>query len=798
MKAIKKIKTIILLWAIVTGISNIATGQNQYGIQGTIYSQATKKPVEFATIAIAEIKKKFYTKADGTYSIQVENPGTYTLIISSSGFQTLTFSVTINGVIQKDIVLKPLAIKGAALTITGERDIQKVSRYTLTVKDLKAVPASFGDSLNALTSLPGVIRTGGFFGPLVIRGADPSFNGYFIDDIPVYNPQHFGAIHSIINNDLMNEIDLYSSSFPSPYANAIGAVISINTIDTVKEFGGSADVGLISSNILLKSPIIEHSDETNEEQKKGYWIVSGRYAYLSLFVPAVYKLLTGDEIESVPEYWDYQFKGKYYFSKSQSITFLFFGAYDYIKFINESTPPEEVDPLLASFEFKNNLGSHAVGIYYRWQPVSRFENTIVVFGSLTNSYNYLNIPSDSAADWVKDLQITSKPYIYGAKEKIKLEWWKDHAQFRGALEYTLYHFTNDGYTLVANAPLYNIPDFGDPDLFTKVPLGQKFNNHVIGAYAEQKFMFGGLTILPGIRTDYLTCTKQQTVDPRFMASYEFPTQTTLSYATGKYSGFIQTNSNLFNFQPNLAGAGDEYKPQKAYHNAISIEQKLSLLTIKAEGFYNYFEDLYQDDPVKDINDNVIQEGKSCGKLKTRGFELQIRIDQEENADGLFGWINYTYTKAEFKTGASIDPNGDKWFPSSYEQPHSLKMVIGYTIGKHTLSARFQAYSGFPYTPVIGSDESPDGSGRYVPIYDYAHLHSKRFPWEHRLDVRYSNKTNHEWGYVSWYIEVINIYNYKPKNNLAWNYYKEKGDDNPKLKSEEGLSFIPNFGVEVKF
>ena len=57
------------------------------------------------------------------------------------------------------------------------------------------------------------------------------------------------------------------------------------------------------------------------------------------------------------------------------------------------------------------------------------------------------------------------------------------------------------------------------------------------------------------------------------------------------------------------------------------------------------------------------------------------------------------------------------------------MVIGYTVGKHTISARFQAYSGFPYTPVIDSDESPDNSGRYVPIYDYDHLHSKRFPWD---------------------------------------------------------------------
>ncbi|MGQ9844175.1 MAG: TonB-dependent receptor [Spirochaetota bacterium] len=658
MSSIKKIITSIVFWAIVTDISTIATGQNQYAIQGTIYSQATKKPVEFATIAIAEIKKKFYTKADGTYSIQVENPGTYTLIISSSGFQTLTFPVTINGVLQKDIVLKPVAIKGAALTITGERDIQKVSRYTLTVKDLKAVPASFGDSISALTSLPGVIRTSGFFGPLVIRGANPRSNGYFIDDIPIYNPQHFGAIQSIINNDLMSEVDLYSSSFPSPYANATGAVISINTLDTVNEFGGSADIGIISSNLLLKSPITHYNEEMKQDENKGYWIVSGRYAYLSLLVPTIYKLLTTDKLESVPEYWDYQFKGKYYFSKTQSITFLFFGAYDYIKFINDATPPEEVDPLLASFEFKNNLGSHALGIYYKWQPSNTFLNTVLIFGSFTNSYNYLNI--QNGAPWVNNLHITAKPYIYGAKEKIQLEWWKDHAQLRGALEYTLYHFTNDGFTIVANVPLYTIPDFADPNLFTKVPLGQTFDNYVIGGYAEQKLMFGGLTLLPGIRTDYLIRTKQQTVDPRFLISYEFPTQTTLSYATGKYSSFLQTNSSLFNFLPNLAGAGNEYKPEVGYHNVVGIEQKFLLLTIKLEGFYNTFKNLYIDDPEYDASNNLIQEGKSSGQQKAYGFEVLVRLDKEENADGFFGWIDYTYTKARIKSGASIDPYANEW------------------------------------------------------------------------------------------------------------------------------------------
>ncbi len=82
--------------------------------------------------------------------------------------------------------LQPITIRGEGITITGTRDIQKVSRYTMTVKELKEVPGSFGDSVNALTSMPGVIRTDGPWGPMVIRGANPIQNRYLIDDIPIY------------------------------------------------------------------------------------------------------------------------------------------------------------------------------------------------------------------------------------------------------------------------------------------------------------------------------------------------------------------------------------------------------------------------------------------------------------------------------------------------------------------------------------------------------------------------------------------------------------------------------------
>jgi hypothetical protein len=148
----------------------------------------------------------------------------------------------------------------------------------MTVKQIKEVPASFGDSLNALTALPSVSRPMGIFGPLIIRGADEAVNGYFIDDIPVFNPMHFGGFHSVVNNDLIREIDLYFSAYPSQFANAQGAIININTIDEVDKAGGNVDVGLISASVLVKQPITETTYIDGKEKKEnvGYIIAAGR------------------------------------------------------------------------------------------------------------------------------------------------------------------------------------------------------------------------------------------------------------------------------------------------------------------------------------------------------------------------------------------------------------------------------------------------------------------------------------------------------------------------------------------
>ncbi|MFO1525614.1 MAG: Plug domain-containing protein [Turneriella sp.] len=103
-----------------------------------------------------------------------------------------------------------------------------VSRHQLQQHELKSVPATFSDNISALATLPGVNRPGGIFGPLIIRGAPDTADRYFIDDIPIIQPQHFGGFQSVISNELIDDMTLFSSAFPAYYGQALGAIIDIH------------------------------------------------------------------------------------------------------------------------------------------------------------------------------------------------------------------------------------------------------------------------------------------------------------------------------------------------------------------------------------------------------------------------------------------------------------------------------------------------------------------------------------------------------------------------------------------
>lgn len=723
--------------------------------------------------------------------------------------------------------LRPLVIKSER----KKKKIQEISAHSMSARELKEVPSSFGDSVTALTALPGIIRAGGgIFGPLVIRGADLTSNRYFVDDIPIDDPLHFGGLHSVINTNMISGIDVYSSAFPAEFGSATAAIINISTVDEVEEFSGYADISIISTAALVQTPILRgkfgmisidtpgsQKQDESESENAGYVICSGRYGNFELALKLV-ELLSGEDIPVTPRFWDYQFKSKYFFNKSNAASLLLFGHKDEFKLnFDESFREEGDDPLFTDFVMRSDKSSHGQGLYYDFKPGREFSNRAMIFGSEPESYSYMDFGAEGVASWARDLHVSSRPWIFGLKDKVMKKWLEGHAELRGGLEYTYYYFTSSGETILP-AGVNPVFDISDESSFIKYGIDEKIKNHLYGGYIENKFTYYDLTVLPGYRSEYLARAETATYDPRMMASYRFPTKTTVAAAGGRYSYFFQINPFLFDGNPDICKLGKELKPEKANHMSLGVEQEMDLFTLKIEGFNNYFFDKAVAYPHYEADGRYVP-GLCTGELKAFGAEIMIRKDLRENEDGLFGWFSYTYTDSKYRSGLPTQPGyagvsenpvgdvyGDKWISSDFEQRHCLKLTAGYTFFQtHTVSGKFQFYSSFPYTPYESSIEDMDYAAahqeedlhRYIPV--PGKTNSANFESTHQLDLRYTRKIHYSWGYLSWYVELINVYNYRAADNQRWYWNKPyaKGS-NPKIEKQDGPAWMPNFGVELKF
>ena len=280
-------------------------------------------------------------------------------------------------------------------------------------------------------------------------------------------------------------------------------------------------------------------------ENKGYIIASGRIGYLSLFIPLFYEYVLDQKLDQVPEYWDYQFKAKYFLNNSNSLTFLAFGSKDEMKLIlkDEYLDPRD-DPYWVNATWKQNQQSHNAGVYYTFKPKESFSNTLLAYGAMTDFYRWMELPA-ATAEWAKDIGTTSKPYIFGVKDKLKFEWWKSHGDLRAGIELNYYRFKTDGVAIIPNEDEDDDFNPGDPDSFEKVPLGETIINKTLVHYMENKFTFGWITFVPGYHSEYLVNAEKYVFDPRGALSIAFPTGTTLGAAGGYYSCFLQTNRDLF-------------------------------------------------------------------------------------------------------------------------------------------------------------------------------------------------------------------------------------------------------------
>ncbi|MCB1308485.1 MAG: TonB-dependent receptor plug domain-containing protein, partial [Leptospiraceae bacterium] len=214
---------------------------------GRILDRATGRPVFDASVAVQETGAALTTGPDGEFELVVPGPGYYTLrIYVADDLYQVSKEVRFNGEIititvgQTDVT-SGTSDSDSGVRVVGLRDQTRLSRFTLSNEEIKRLPGVYGDSLKAVTTLPGIspappvgalpttnILTTSFLsgfsvgppysnstsGVLVLRGSGARANQFYLDGFKIQYPFHLGDQSSVINNDYIQLVDVYTGTYP--------------------------------------------------------------------------------------------------------------------------------------------------------------------------------------------------------------------------------------------------------------------------------------------------------------------------------------------------------------------------------------------------------------------------------------------------------------------------------------------------------------------------------------------------------------------------------------------------------
>jgi hypothetical protein len=140
------------------------------------------------------------------------------------------------------------------------------------------VPGTFGDPVRVIQTLPGVARTPFGLGFLLIRGSNPDDSAVYIDGHKVPLLFHFLGGPSVLNPEMLEEIELYPAATRRASAARHGGVVALETRAAVADgVHGSADVDLLDAGGYIRAPL----------SKRWAIAVAGRRSYLDFFLGLV-------------------------------------------------------------------------------------------------------------------------------------------------------------------------------------------------------------------------------------------------------------------------------------------------------------------------------------------------------------------------------------------------------------------------------------------------------------------------------------------------------------------------------
>lgn len=751
-------------------------------IGGFVSRKDSAEPLQYVNVRISETRVGMQTNRKGYYVLNIEQPGTYTLELSLISYAPVTHTFTIHNAADAltfDAFLDKSGIELGKVTVTGSSDDDgpriRNSLIRRNTEDIKSVVSPIeADVFRAVLTLPGVAPISDFSSGLYVRGGSPDQNLILLDDIDVYNPNHFGGVFSTFNSDAVESVELIKGGYPAKYGGRLSSVLDVlNRQGNRNYHQGVARLSAISSSATLEGPV-------KFLGLHGSYMGSIRRTYLEL-IKQIY--------DELPDYYFYDGHAKLNLDLSQNdklSTSAYFGR----------------DKL--SFDFGATLNLDWGNKTFTSQLVHLFSPKLfaqfVLAGSqFTSNFNQVSDTGEMVFERINGIDdITSKAYLsYKPNNKHSFD-------FGGEVKF------NRTWLKMNTSYQYDPSSLPDVDV----------SSITTAMYAQDVWDINELwTLQPGLRLAWYQSLKMN-LEQLPDASYwnlepRVSLRRNLDIGESIYANFGLYHQYLTLMSADMSTPFDVWfpldgslPPGRSLHYTLGYKRQMtSSFAFDVELYYKTYQNLLEYNIATDYNWNndtgVLADTFHKGKGFTYGTDLMLRTDWK----GLEGFVGLTLSKTQRKMrDTNLNPEsleGEAFYPK-YDRSQSLSIVETYNLSKATgrqvLGSDFKIGINFAY-----NSGQPDSKPEQI-YYDgedyqliYSYKDRIRLPAYLRLDLSTKYEWVKSWGSIEPYFEVINILGHK--NVSSRNYSIVMNDEGAlELKQEDSTQFplLPFIGVNVKW
>lgn len=652
-------------------------------VSGTVFDSGTGKPAVGVTVGLRELDIVTETDSRGEFSFSGIEKGFYELTFSHQDYGNVSVNIRVkrNFYIVRNLI--PKAFDAGNRTKVYDDSLHSKGERTITRDDIKKYPMrGAGDSLHLLQSLPGI---GGSFSLAtvpIIRGTNPLFNKYYIDDIPVDCPYHYAAgfipLFSSINEEALDSVQVIKGNAPLWTGDNLGNTIMIRSADAERE---GVHGKMILDPLIPFMPTFSVSIVPNDRFSM---TAVGRRTTPDLLI----------DMNKTHFYMaDYFLKASYIVNDAHRITALVTGSQDDISFKS----------------LKTRSGYSANGITWEFRALDDLMFKTVL--SNQNMVQSLKNKKDYDAESGAEIEFNPDQYRILQTATLSL---KD-INIRAGYEAVKYSGGCSGNTSLA--------DIAGTDFYKETGGSMNLSFPVEGTsvsgFAGVDGTLSSFFYDAGVKFENYSPIEEKAFSYTLNAGYQMNAVSSVYVKHGTYYAHPDVYYYLGNIDPDFKLA--EAENFAAGMNLIPLKE----IFLNAEIYYSRFDNM-NPDTIFNVDDDVIKKLMQLHPYSKEedGSNFGIELSGRGSFKGFDGWLSYSFSRT------SRNNTGESSYRSDYEQAHLLRLVLSRTWKKWSASAIWHMMSSLPYTPV--SRFLYDGSSYTT---DYGKRNSANFALNKRLDLR---------------------------------------------------------------